>query len=274
MVAHTRPPDGYRLDQIRLPLDAMLFVLPLDFSIRTFGWSIPFISVVRAPKGNYPEDIGYRPESDFPFTLKIENVRERIIWHYPVFNKIDVPVDYTGAYPIHLSLTEIAQSSFVDATLLEDEVFETNLWERTLRVSPLGDDETKMCRKIEVFIITLLSFLSVRPNISKGEIARKQRIKHGKIRDESWNPSFIGRGTKINGGAALGGTHASPRPHWRWGHWTHQVKGRRDQNFVSASSLPRNDRGEIDWSKVEESVRIQFWKNHELILIEPQIIGE
>ena len=47
-VAQTEPPADFKLSEIRWPLPAMLFVLPTDFVLKTFGHLCPFISVSKA----------------------------------------------------------------------------------------------------------------------------------------------------------------------------------------------------------------------------------
>jgi glucarate dehydratase len=70
------------------------------------------------------------------------------------------------------------------------------------------------------------------------------------------------------------GTHASPRIHIRRGHVTWQVTGpRMAESFISASVLPRNDRGVVDWERVASETRDRFLRCHKRLWLEPVLIG-
>ena len=43
--------------------------------------------------------------------------------------------------------------------------------------------------------------------------------------------------------------------------------------FISASVLPRNDQGGIDWAQVAPEVRENFLRSHKRLWLEPVLIG-
>jgi len=70
------------------------------------------------------------------------------------------------------------------------------------------------------------------------------------------------------------GSHASPRIWIRRGHVTWQVIGPRSADaFISASLLPRNDQGGMDWAQVATEVRESFLRGHKRLWLEPVLIG-
>ncbi len=85
---------------------------------------------------------------------------------------------------------------------------------------------------------------------------------------------MIGAAYKVMRSLPQGGTHASPRWHWRKGHITHQRKGAlKNPQFVPVSALPRSEKGEVDWERVTPEQRAQFWACHERKWIEPTLVN-
>jgi len=55
---------------------------------------------------------------------------------------------------------------------------------------------------------------------------RKEKVRHGHLVKEAlWKPAWFGEHYAIRREASLGGTHASPRLHFRRGHFTNQPYG-------------------------------------------------
>jgi hypothetical protein len=70
--------------------------------------------------------------------------------------------------------------------------------------------------------------MTCRPQlIEMGVQTRKERIKHGIVREAIWSPNIIGGKYKVKHSTEHGeGTHASPRVHWRMGHWHTVLHGK------------------------------------------------
>ena len=275
-VAQTDPPEDFRLSEILWPLDAMLFVLPDSFIQPYFGWYIPFVSVARVKAGVYPRDARLHQASELLWLKDIGVEHDMIMFHFPLLRKTLPAVDYTGAYPLTSSVTIIGNAGWHDATYYEDVYFPAATLLNVPDEGPQGDVERALHHKVLNFVIRLLLALTAEPDhLTSGALQRKQKLKHGKIvQNELWNPNLLGWNYRVecSGGESQGGTHASPRMHWRRGVHRYQVKGHRNQ-LVPVRDLPRTDQGKIDWDHVDSEKLKQFWNTHKLRWIKPVLVS-
>ena len=279
-VANTNLPLDFKLSELRWPLDAMLFVLPDSFVFNYFGLHLPFLAISRCPANTYPTDDQRKRAANKQWELgtfnKVHNPSDRMLLHFPCYFQKSLPCDYSGSWPLSLDLSAIKEAQFVDATL----------YERSLHpylVDPTPDmatpaQEKELQNKMTVFAIKLMLAFTARPHVIKNGICtREQKMKKGGgNRDALWSPNLVGWDYVIRRSNGDGlGTHASPRMHWRPGHFTHQFVGKRkDPNFVPADALPRKEKeGTIDWDKIEPAVQEAFWRNHELRWLDPILAG-
>jgi hypothetical protein len=89
----------------------------------------------------------------------------------------------------------------------------------------MSPDETKFNTWLTTLVLKLLLFMLARPNdVQHGSIARvvKQRRTGSPI--EFWHPNVMGR-NYVTAREMSAGTHASPRLHWRRGHFRNQRHG-------------------------------------------------
>lgn len=230
-VANTSPPEDFSFGDIKWPLDAMLFVLPTDFSLKYFGCLCPYVSICRIPAGEYPKCVKL-PQTDFPTSLlnPLRNDADRFTAVYPVYSKdSSVPVDFTGAFNMNHTIADIDPAPEHDATFWEEQVMEHKVEEDS--EVPSGEAQTIFQRKVNHFAVKLMLALTARPNmIQPGVMTRKAKIikqKHPKTVDALWSPNTVGweyRAVRVDSGNG-GGTHASPRMHWRRGHLRNQAYG-------------------------------------------------
>lgn len=248
-VAQTEPPADFKFSEIRWPMPAMLFVLPTSFVLKQFGFLCPFLSVTHAPAGRYPTSLKKLPKCEMPIHAvhPLENTVDRFNIVYPVYSTSTVPVDYTGSYPMNMNVNEMAQAPFQDATYMEEEVIEHRFnvkhgIDRNLLDLPVeGEQEKLFNMKVQSFAVKLMLALTARPNfITTGSQSRPMKIKHGRVRDEIWNPNLIGWNYQAKRAVPEMPTdasakdammqceprsHASPRMHWRRGHMRNQPFG-------------------------------------------------
>lgn len=233
-VAQTEPPADFKFSEIMWPMPAMLFVLPTSFSLNYFGFAVPFLSVTRANAGIYPNDYRHLPKCEMPLHAlhTIKNQVDRFLIVYPVYGKDATPVDYTGSYPMTMNVSEIASAPYEDATYMEEEKFlerfGTYELDRNAPDVPSAEQEQAFNIKVQAFAVKLMLALTAKPNyITLGTQSRKEKMKHGRVREEIWNPNLIGWEYKAQRTAATpgDGTHASPRMHWRRGHMRNQPYG-------------------------------------------------
>jgi len=141
--------------------------------------------------------------------------------------------------------------------------------------------DKELANKVGALVLKLILVLNTRPAyLQAGKLERKAKIKHGKVqKSELWSANMIGftyLAQKLT--KPVNGSHASPRYHWRAGHFTHQViGGYRAPDFVSISVLPKiaegDHRGEIDWASVPEATREAFWRSHKRVWLEPVLVN-
>ena len=77
--------------------------------------------------------------------------------------------------------------------------------------------------------INLLMLMSARPGMVEhyeaGE-GQVRKLSEPRAKKSDWaSPNWIGKNYKVSGSEYLGGSHSSPRMHWRRGHWRHQPHG-------------------------------------------------
>ena len=134
--------------------------------------------------------------------------------------------------------------------------------------------DKELTERVSALMLKLLVILNMRPAlVTHGAQERMRRCKHARAgKREVWSANFIGRGYGL--ARERRDTHASPRMHIRRGHVTWQVTGPRSAaGFVSATALPRNEQGIIDWDIVAPATREQFLRCHKRIWLEPVLIG-
>jgi hypothetical protein len=280
-VAQTEPPEDFFLKDIQFPMPAFCFVLPDSFIQRHLKYYVPFVGVATAVKGIYPGAATPYPSTEIPMehatALLVE--QERFILHYPMYCADTPPVDYTGNYPLEANLSSIEEATFHDATGLESARFEARhgCAHGFKPTGPEGDEEKEFQRKVTYFVVKLLLALTAEPEyIVPGGLQRKEkRDRQGNIEREAlWNPNIIGAKFRCDRSAGPGtGTHASPGWHWRRRRMTYQVFGKRTDDFVYRESLPKDEKGRVDWAKVPEETRQRFWRNHKLIWLKPTLVN-
>lgn len=92
---------------------------------------------------------------------------------------------------------------------------------------PHGDSDRFVSKMVYLAVSAAMAMTSRPALVESGLCTRseKRHSKTGKLEREAlWSPNFVGRSYRR---VPLGGTHASPRAHWRCGHWTKQHYGPR-----------------------------------------------
>lgn len=235
-VAQTEPPADFKFSEIKWPMPAMLFVLPTDFVMRYFGYKVPFISVSRSDAGNYPGKFKNLPKCEMPLHAvhPVENKMDRFTVVYPIYSETTTPVDYTGTYPMTLNVNQMDTAPYEDATYMEEAHLRQELGDYTMErgqpdLPAEGEAERLFNIKVQAFAVKLMLALTAQPNfITVGTQSRKAKVRHGRVKDEIWNPNLIGweyKAKRVGTESGEHGTHSSPRMHWRRGHMRNQPYG-------------------------------------------------
>jgi hypothetical protein len=205
----TKTPEGMALGEIKYPLDFMSFYLPLSEEMQrlTMGRRVPYIWV--AKKRGYfllsftcfeKSKVGGETLVDYGLVLKLEDPVERLYVVKSRFNSI-TPDDNGFDYTISAEASESDK------------------------------EESKMfLAKMSHLAVSLVISLGTRGQqlSENGAELRKERLgKRGEVKQDSlWSPNWLGR-TYSHRHERGDGTHASPRAHWRCGHWRKQHYGPR-----------------------------------------------
>jgi hypothetical protein len=233
---YTKPPLDIKFSDIKLPLDSMLFVLPQGYIFNSIKWRIPYIAFSKIDANQVVSQGG-----------KTLPVGKDILGFQFLFIPDDgFAISYASWYHLGHDLTTLFKDDayFEDTTAMERKLFNSiseglgdSLCKHDCPIPP-QEEEREIIGKLTQLAVKILLVLSARSGmISSGSIAREARFKKGQLsKDALWHPSYIGKGYKIKTEANyLGGSHLSPRMHFRIGH-QHTVR------FGPQKSLSR-----IDW---------------------------
>lgn len=90
---------------------------------------------------------------------------------------------------------------------------------------PMTEDEDLFMVRMMRLTISLLMLPSAREELWEKE-RRDKVVRKGDRVKEFWTPNYIGRKWRALREQSLGGTHSSPRAHWRRGHYRNQKHGK------------------------------------------------
>ena len=124
--------------------------------------------------------------------------------------------------------------SFVSSYFRQDRVDETIQNYSYTDYTGIKDEagiatDKEVTDRLSALMLKLLVILNTRPQlVEAGRCVRPQKIKHGRVKHcELWSPNVIGRCYRTVRDDRGGGTHASPRVHWRRGFVRSQPHGPR-----------------------------------------------
>lgn len=206
-VLNTNPPSGVRWDELNLPFEAGVFVLPLGTMRYVDGSAVNHLGWCRARKGD---------------ALRFDETTP----------PVNAPDDSFAVYAQPLNEDGTVLFSNVDATrrpYIDDDTIINSLWGGAFDI-PLSSDDDGFLRQARALVFGLLLAMSARPQlVSYGQRQGKQSKKG---RREFWTPNIIGRGFRVEReSTGEKGTHASPRLHWRRGHFRAQRYGEKLQQI-------------------------------------------
>jgi hypothetical protein len=253
-VAATLLPDDFTFGDLNWPQPGMVVGWPPRFLREYTGREFCYIFAANCPAGSYlPKGLEKAP------VIEVPEGRSKIGWFYHAWAN-GRPECFVSAYLTKDKMAEgIVGYTYTDF-----------MGEAAAKVQA----DKEMTERVSALMLKLLVILNMRPSlITHGAHEPPRRVKHVKAwKRELWCANFIGRGYAL--ARERQGTHASPRIHLRRGHVTWQITGPRTPDlFISASVLPRDDRGVVDWEKIAPETREKFLRCHKRIWLEPALIG-
>lgn len=233
-LSQTDPPDDVVCSDLMWPHDAMLFALPLSFSLRYLGFEVGFLAIGKAPRGEMNPYRGRVVYPDFPELEAIVFPEDKVVVAWRVSSGI-VDTVYSSAVPSTYPVSKAI--GFTDFTDYTDD-FPADL-RHLVGLQPTAEQELKTTIKMRHIAFSLVLAMNAKPEFlerTSSQVLRRPGKVGKKQRDELWDPLFIGRGYASEP-RELGGTHVSPRTHWRRAHWNTQHYGPRPWTRDSASKL-------------------------------------
>lgn len=195
--ARTNPPAEYKWMDIRLPLDSALLMLPKGALNHPTDGPIDFIAYAK---------IGITEQLRAPRQMRSYRTPDDC---FLLFTSLTgIPGCQTLSHG-----QDASKNPFVTRSAFD---FEAQAG-RTLDPLevPISTTDNDFLQEMMRITCMLLSVMSIRPElVEKGE---RQKGTH-KSGAQLWTPNVVGRKYRVQREAPLGGTHASPRWHWRRGH--------------------------------------------------------
>lgn len=221
-IKRTTPPHEIKLDEIKLPFEAALFMLPHDVIKHDDDkeGSATFVSYYRTKvKDKIPllrmsgeTQLGDVQDNAMAMFARTSNTDNLLHWTFPTkrdrFNlgELDYLVQRYDNTPEHKSMLQLLFPNLYESHMThEDNIF-----------------MARVCH----FILGTVILMTARPDlVTTGSLQRRIQ-KANTAPKEFWKPYIIGEHYKIRRVyESRGGTHASPRGHWVSGFYRDQPYG-------------------------------------------------
>ena len=231
----TNLPPQMTFEEIHWPLPALLLSYPVEWIQRRFGWPLAMAACCRTAGGNIEPCAIFQRTLDHDPQMGTQN--PMCLFHFPHYQKDGNPTDYASRYPeAHpLGSLNTSDAQFEDCTAKERKFYnqvESGLGDALVDrpEGPTHEQEIEMLNGLTVLTAKVLLAMTHRPHlITMGSQTRKEKRHNGVLDKEAlWSPNLVGHGYQIKRSVSAGGegTHASPRMHWRCGHWHYVVHGK------------------------------------------------
>jgi len=207
-VAATDLPHDFTLEDLHWPMPAMVVGFPARFMQEYLGRDVCYVYAANCDAGDYALHV-------LPGCPPITVPRAKVSWQHYSFKDGKLESFLSSYFRQDRVDETISNYAYTDYTGVKDEAGIATDKDITDRLSAL--------------MLKLLVILNTRPHlIEAGQCVRPQKIKHGRVKHcELWSPNVIGRGYHAlrDDREPGGGTHASPRLHWRRGFVRSQPHG-------------------------------------------------
>ena len=204
-----------RLCDVKFPMPAMLFVFPKGGFVSPEG-SIDMLAIAE----NTPEEV-MKPlldEQEYKngsvlSSIHTVSIAENLVsygWHQPM-----------GEEYVHEHDPNLTPYISTPRLLSDPESPNVNISYFNTDMEFLPDDP-KFMEGHRRLSIQLLLTLAARPELLEpGSVLVPDRERKGKVLRGEYSPNWLGRSYRIvyNRESSAGGKHASPKTHWRRGHW-------------------------------------------------------
>lgn len=194
--------------ELELPHEAMLLMLPKGWLVTPEGHAMDWLVLARLTEGEEYHVPGIVPRTRFTNTSLVCG---GVAWS----------VDTQAWYHYAINAKEAPTVRFA-------ELPGTYASDTPMAVPELPGDDEFTRRMLTVALHVVLYMLALPDEVSRSKVVSRIKAKRDRPAKEFWSPNIVGFRYAIQreeraGGA--GGEHASPRTHWRRGHWTRQAYG-------------------------------------------------
>lgn len=220
---------------LKLPYESGILVLPRGAMVHPTDGEVQYIYYTRDKAGINPGPLGLPPvefaDDGFSFVAMCA-VEGDVIWFDAHFTKSHrATVRFHNLFyrapgepmpTFQLVEKNLTWASRQSEVVPDAVVVEKNLtgWE-----SDLATSEADFLERLGVILFGTLLAMNARPNlITREKFTHAVKDKRG-VRREWWSPNIIGEHYRSPKQSPGTGTHASPRLHWRRGHFRNQPFG-------------------------------------------------
>jgi hypothetical protein len=204
--------DEINWSEMPLPYEQGILVLPKDGLVHETDGECAFIFWNRLKKGDWPGPFPYMP------TLEIG---------FDVFSFMGY-MPYVNPLWVHGNLTSTKRPTVKFGEFFYRPEFDDyyKMPVKGLFDSDLSTDESEYLENMARVLFGTLMAINARPElVSLGQLEKKVQPKKDRPAREFWTPNIIGANYRLQRHEPAGGTHASPRIHWRRGHFRQQPYG-------------------------------------------------
>jgi hypothetical protein len=198
---HSDLPEVVDWRVMHMPYEAVNFIFPRE-GLFLEGHEIPFVTYSRKP-----------------LKLDIPLFRTKLQYSAPNFSLHSVLPDTGANYDFSIS----EPYSFAQAKMQEKEIERWSADLSEYKMFHAADTHDLLMR----VVFNLLFIMTARPDIVQPGRQIGHVREHKRELKELWEPNIIGPRYRVARPEPLGGTHASPRLHWRRGHYRQQGRGHR-----------------------------------------------
>jgi hypothetical protein len=195
-----------------LPYEHGVLVLPVDNPLSSVDGQVAYILWSRVRPGVYkPPMFSHLPNVDMKHTSMCFTALcpSTGTWY---------DSNLTSSYRPTLQLRNLFYTKPGDAP---PDMTMNSVWD-----APLEQSEAGFLEQMGVVLFGTMLALHARPDLlSRGKAEKVIPAKGDKPRKEFWSPNVIGRNYRLKREGPSTGSHASPRLHWRRGHFRQQPYG-------------------------------------------------
>lgn len=202
----SNPPENTKWTELKLPYEGAVFMLPKGSFKDSEGKSYDFVGYCRRRPG---DKVGSKFAS-------LSNVRF---------------ADVTESCFVAFTMASDGEGFLLECALNEDmtqyiEVGDVeNMIPKNKFELELSTSESELVSKLMNIVFRVSLALEARPSLLSPGSFEKNHKKDQNL--EIWTPTIIGRDYRYQRTELMGGTHVSPRMHWRRGHFRRQAVGPR-----------------------------------------------